>query len=127
MSYTKQTWINGETITDTKLNHMEDGIADAGGGGVMNVTTTDNGTAYVMNKTYNEIKTAFLSGTTIIVTLTQGDPEGSYSTDKSVVTGYGYGESDGVPTRGIFVSGGLSGQLSYYADSDDDYPYYLYD
>ena len=32
MSYTKQTWTTGDTVTATKLNHMEDGIAGAGGG-----------------------------------------------------------------------------------------------
>lgn len=32
MAYTKQTWQTGETITAEKLNHMEDGIAGAGGG-----------------------------------------------------------------------------------------------
>ena len=31
MSYTKQTWTTGETITADKLNHMEDGIDGAGG------------------------------------------------------------------------------------------------
>lgn len=31
MSYTKQTWTTGDTVTATKLNHMEDGIAGAGG------------------------------------------------------------------------------------------------
>ena len=35
MSYTPTTWATGDTITADKLNHMEDGIADAtsGGGG----------------------------------------------------------------------------------------------
>ena len=32
MAYEKQTWVTGETITADKLNHMEDGIADAGSG-----------------------------------------------------------------------------------------------
>ena len=31
MSYAKQTWQTGDTITAEKLNHMEDGIAAAGG------------------------------------------------------------------------------------------------
>lgn len=31
MAYTKQTWATGDTVTATKLNHMEDGIADGGG------------------------------------------------------------------------------------------------
>lgn len=30
MSYTKQTWTTGDTVTASKLNHMEDGIAGAG-------------------------------------------------------------------------------------------------
>lgn len=30
--YEKQTWVTGEVITKEKLNHMEDGIASAGGG-----------------------------------------------------------------------------------------------
>ena len=29
MAYEKQTWTNGEVITQEKLNHMEDGIANA--------------------------------------------------------------------------------------------------
>ena len=28
MAYSKQTWISGEIITDVKLNHIEDGIAN---------------------------------------------------------------------------------------------------
>lgn len=32
MAYEKQTWECGETITAEKLNHMEDGIANCGGG-----------------------------------------------------------------------------------------------
>lgn len=28
MAYSKQTWVSGETITDAKLNHIEDGIAN---------------------------------------------------------------------------------------------------
>lgn len=26
--YEQKTWVNGELVTDTKLNHMEQGIAD---------------------------------------------------------------------------------------------------
>ena len=33
MSYEKQTWTTGETITAEKLNHLEDGVASAGSGG----------------------------------------------------------------------------------------------
>ena len=45
MSYTKQTWATGDTVTATKLNHMEDGIEGAGGGGydLVLVAETDDG------------------------------------------------------------------------------------
>lgn len=44
MSYSKQTWASGDTVTAAKLNHMEDGIEEAGGGssggGVLVVNAT---------------------------------------------------------------------------------------
>lgn len=42
MSYTKKTWVTGEVIDATKLNHMEDGIVDAeqnGGATTLNELT----------------------------------------------------------------------------------------
>lgn len=33
MSYTPTTWVTGDTITATKLNKLEQGVANAGGGG----------------------------------------------------------------------------------------------
>jgi len=41
MAYEKQTWINGDVITQEKLNHIEDGIEDAYE--LPSVTETDNG------------------------------------------------------------------------------------
>lgn len=32
MAYTKQTWTTGDTVTASKMNHIEDGIENAGGG-----------------------------------------------------------------------------------------------
>ena len=50
MAYEKQTWACGEVITADKLNHMEDGIANAGGEAMESITYAelkakrDNGT-----------------------------------------------------------------------------------
>ena len=38
MAYEKQTWVTGEVITKEKLNHMEDGIANSGGGSEKQLT-----------------------------------------------------------------------------------------
>ena len=43
MAYTPTTWVTGDDVTATKLNKMENGIANAGGGGNIfyEVTTTN--------------------------------------------------------------------------------------
>lgn len=69
MAYEKQTWTTGEVITQEKLNHMEDGIANAGGGAlIVNATTTtsESGTITTLDKTWQEIHDAFLSVPVII-------------------------------------------------------------
>ena len=44
MSYDKQTWATGDTITANKLNHMEDGIAAGGGASYdLIIESDDNG------------------------------------------------------------------------------------
>lgn len=59
MSYTPTVWANGDTITATKLNKIENGIADAGGGGggVLVVTDTDG----TLDATWQEIHDAGFS------------------------------------------------------------------
>lgn len=42
MAYERHTWVDGETITDTKLNNIEDGIEEAMGN-LPEVTADDNG------------------------------------------------------------------------------------
>jgi len=61
MSYTPTTWTNGDTITAAKLNKMEQGIAEGGGGGnaVVSLSATagfDSGSkmwGYVVFATYS--------------------------------------------------------------------------
>lgn len=66
MSYTKQTWANGDVITADKLNHIEDGID-----GINNrirviytATWDDNTNDYIWtcDKTFNEILSLIESG-----------------------------------------------------------------
>lgn len=64
MTYEKQTWECGETITAEKLNHIEDGIADASSGGgtlVIRETRTESegDTVYTLDKTWQEIYDAY--------------------------------------------------------------------
>ena len=54
MSYEPTNWKSGDTVTSAKLNKMEQGIANAGGGGVLVVTVTDG----TLDKTWQEIHDA---------------------------------------------------------------------
>lgn len=54
MSYEPHQWVAGETVTPSKLNHIEQGIAN-GGGGVLFVTDDGNGT---LSHTWQEVADA---------------------------------------------------------------------
>lgn len=58
MSYTPTEWETGQTITAEKLNKLEQGVANAGGGSFA-VHASQDGNAIIMDKTYSEIATAF--------------------------------------------------------------------
>lgn len=124
MSYIKQTWETGDIITAEKLNNMEDGIA-GGAGGVMNVTTTDDGAQLVMNKTFAEIKAAYLVGTTIICTMVFSTEYGTETTNALVTGVYEYENNGQTDARKVHVTQNVVTEFT--ADSDDGYPYWYYD
>ena len=71
MAYEKQTWTNGEVITEEKLNHMEDGIAEANGKStstnILIVTFTfGDSSSFYCDKTYEEILNAINNGDIVI-------------------------------------------------------------
>lgn len=58
MSYTPTTWTTGDTITATKLNKIEQGIASAGGGILFDIGVEDG----TLDKTWTEIDSAMSAG-----------------------------------------------------------------
>lgn len=66
MSYEPTNWKSGDTVTSAKLNKMEQGIANAGGGNVVvvgvEVVNTENGATATFDKTFAELKTAHEGG-----------------------------------------------------------------
>ena len=57
MSYTPTTWTTGDTITATKLNKIEQGIAGAGGGGLIGYENAE------LDKNFNELMAMVEAGT----------------------------------------------------------------
>lgn len=70
MAYTKNTWNTGDIVSSQKLNHMEDGIVDAGG--IMVINDTDN----TLDKTWQEIYDAMAQGILCVVRKDDGTLEG---------------------------------------------------
>lgn len=72
MSYTPTEWKTGDIVTSTKLNKLEQGVANAGPL-MVNVTVTDNGDdtyTYTCDKTAGEMLTAASNGIVVLHTAT---------------------------------------------------------
>ena len=67
MAYTPTTWTTGDTVTATKMNKIENGIANAGGVLVCNTNWDGDVEEYVLDKTAQEIYDAILGGTPVYI------------------------------------------------------------
>lgn len=134
MSYTPHEWQNDELITAAKLNNIEEGIAEGGGGAVI---ITDNGTQ--LDKTYAEIYNLVNSGTPCYILYDLGKSVSDLDSDYSywvklmrVTTLYKYSD-----TYRVFASSSAVSELSgvsylarpsiwiYDASNSDSYPTFL--
>ena len=71
MSYTKNTWKSGDTVTSAKLNNMEEGIAAASGSGSgSNIfiarLVLENDVVHI-DKTWQEVYDAINDGSVVFV------------------------------------------------------------
>lgn len=60
MAYEPTEWKSGDVVTSAKLNKLEQGVANAGGGLVVNATEIEG--VLTLDKTYNEIKAVIQQG-----------------------------------------------------------------
>jgi len=86
--YEKQTWKNGDVITEDKLNHMEDGIASCGMF-IVGSTYDKSTQTETLDKTYKEIVDAFNAGQNVIfkhlfATITYINPLVSYDNEDNI-------------------------------------------
>ena len=69
--YVAREWSGGDIVTAANLNHLEQGVESAQGGGVLiieeSVTESSTATTYTLNKTWQEIHDAMISGTICLV------------------------------------------------------------
>ena len=109
MSYTPTTWTTGDTITATKLNKIENGIANAG---ILFDIGVEEGT---LDKTWTEISTAHSAGKIVRVCQSaEGFTETLYVVATSVDDG----------TYFVYI-GGVN--FWYQTSSASGYPEYIED
>lgn len=129
MAYTPTTWVTGDTVTATKLNKIENGIANAGSALICNAT--NSGQNYVLDKTAQEIYDALLGGTPAYIKFQYGvlglSGTGDYESTlylAPIIKIYGYAYTNDIrivackptilsnnfqPAIAIFYTSGLSG------------------
>ena len=113
MPYIKQTWKNGDVITEDKLNHMEDGIA-SGGMFIVGSTYDESTQTGTLDKTYKEIVDAFNAGQNVILKNIDGS-----STNISLLSSY-IGENNMFVVSFYDLIGKIN--VIYSTDSENGYP-----
>ena len=113
MSYEKQNWKNGDVITETKLNHMEDGIAGGGGGALVVTENYDGAAAYVLDKTWQDIYDAPFA---VIVSSSEDDHD-----HKSIFFVINV-EDKGQDGYAVTAISDVNGEVEYLTESKDGYP-----
>lgn len=134
MAYTPTTWATGDTVTATKLNKLENGVANAGSALICNCS--NNGSSYVLDKTVQEIYDAMESGTPVYISCLYGALPTDYVSHNwlaPIIKVYGYQYSETIRivatwTNDTSVSSGTGDYLFapctiiFSASSLNDYP-----
>ena len=121
MAYVKQTWQTGDVVTSAKLNHMEDGIANA----CINIGSHMDETDWsvVLNSTWAEIKAMCESGSSVVI-------HTNNSTENETNIGFEYvvGISDYDGNFVVYVlttDGTVATPITYSTTSADGYPKWI--
>lgn len=134
MAYTPTNWVTGDTVTATKLNKLEQGVANAGS--ALICTCSWNGGDYVLDKTAKEIYDALLGGTPAYVKFQYGVLDvsgiGSYESTMYLtpiikVWGYGYTNTIKImASKPTFIGSDFVPALVFFGTSEglNSYPTY---
>ena len=122
MSYTPTEWKSGDVITSEKLNNLEQGVADASGGGgaaLVNVGVTYSDEQYTLQKTLQELLDYFDAGKLpyIIYDPSVGEMPNAFILCVITIIGTDYSGSGTIAGYYITV-----GDLTFYCTSLSDYP-----
>lgn len=122
MSYEPYTWKGGDTVTANKLNHIEQGIAQGGSGGILYIpnTTIDEQTGIITSgMTAGEIFTALQEGKFVFTSISMV-ASGNGVVLNIPILGCSYENSQGYVFLGLII---ITGQTFLFTcDYEDEYP-----
>lgn len=139
MAYTPTTWTTGDTVTSTKLNKIENGIANAGSALICASSYDSQQNEYVLDKTVLEIYEALIGGVPVYIKYQYGgDLRTDYSTQCYLapvigMANYAFTAQIRIiaskPARKYFDNDYYNyagGVIVYSATSINDYPTYIH-
>lgn len=118
MAYEKQAWQTGDIVTAAKLNHMEQGIADATTKQYVDdqrliITENLNQDLSILSYTWQEIHDAFIAGKTCVIT-------GIDSYGSAVLVSGVFYQDQALKQKYRIITG--KPVVSFSAESPDSYP-----
>ena len=133
--YEPHTWVAGETVTASKLNNMEQGIANSGGGGGVAVYAeydSENDVTNITSHTWQEIYDAVEAGNFVFLILHEEEEEEEPSPKGDTKSGTNLAVDSYflAPLATITYSAWnafnytveFGNNLMFYVDDPDDYP-----
>lgn len=87
MAYTPTNWKDGDIISAEKMNKLEQGVAEGGGGGVLLVNVTEGGSTPVVNSA-SPMLTAPIPSPTFTADKTYGEVDAAVKAEKMVYLVY---------------------------------------
>ncbi len=113
MSYEKTTWVNGDVITAEKLNHIEEGIKNAGDLIEVHII----GENYALDMTYAEILNAIQAGKMLYILVNDFGFENAVAHLSCAYYSSEYTVSF------CYISGNIE-MFDFITNSEDGYPVY---
>lgn len=88
MAYTPTNWKDGDIISAEKMNKLEQGVAEGGGGGVLLVNVTKSGSSTPVVNSASPMLTAQISSSTFTADKTYAEVDAAVKAGKMVYLVY---------------------------------------